>query len=230
MENDPPKKQSGLTGAKVAVIVLLVMLVTMAGTVFIVKSWLFPSPFEPVMLSKAEEQQLERKLERFERLSDRRMQRGDRERLRERPTAGDLVPEPYSEKGASREIRLTEREINGMIAQNTDLATRLVVDLADDLVSAKLLIPLDPDFPFMGGRILKVRAGAELAYRNGRPVVILRGVSVMGVPLPNAWLGGLKNIDLIREFGADPGFWKSFADGVETIEIREGSMRIVLKE
>ena len=52
----------------------------------------------------------------------------------------------------------------------------------------------------------------------------------MGVPLPNAWLGGLKNIDLIQEFGADPGFWKGFADGVAAIEVREGSLRIVLKE
>ena len=230
MENNPPQKQSGLSGAKVAGIVLLAMLVTLAGTVFIVKSWLFPSPFEPVVLSKAEEQQLERKLTRFGRLGDRRMQRGGEERPREMPTAGDLTPEPYSEKGALREIRLSEREINGMIGQNTDLATRLVVDFADDLVSAKLLIPLDPDFPLMGGRILKVRAGAELAFRNGRPVVIPRGISVMGVPLPNAWLGGLKNIDLVQEFGANPGFWKSFADGVETIEIRDGSLRIVLKE
>jgi len=182
------------------------------------------------VLSKAEEQQLERKLTRFEGLGDRQVRRGGQERQRERPTAEDLRPEPYSEKGASREIRLSEREINGMIAQNADLAARLVVSFTDDLVSAKLLIPLDPDFPFMGGRILKVRAGAELAFRNGRPVVILRGISVMGVPLPNAWLGGLKNIDLIQEFGADPGFWKSFSDGVETIEIRDGSLRIVLKE
>ncbi|WP_310599530.1 arginine N-succinyltransferase [Desulfobulbus sp.] len=230
MENDPPKKTSGLSGAKVAGIVILAMLVTMVGTVFIVKSWLFPSPFEPVVLSKAEEQQLERKLERFERLGDRQVRHGGEQRPREMPTAEDLTPEPYSEKGASREIRLSEREINGMIAQNTDLATRLVVDFANDLVSAKLLIPLDPDFPVMGGRILKVRAGAELAFRNSRPVVILRGLSVMGVPLPNAWLGGLKNIDLIQEFGTDPGFWKSFADGVETIEIRDGSLRVVLKE
>ncbi|MCL1980274.1 MAG: arginine N-succinyltransferase [Proteobacteria bacterium] len=230
MENDSPKKQSGLSGVKVTGLVILAMLVTMTATIFIIYNWLFPSLYKPVVLSKAEERQLERKLERFERFSERRMRHGGERRQREMVTAEDLTPEPYSEKGASREIRLSEREINGMIAQNTDLASRLVIDLADDLVSAKLLIPLDPDFPIMGGRILKVKAGTELAFRNGRPVVILRGVSVMGVPLPNAWLGDLKNIDLIREFGTDPGFWKSFADGVETIEIREGSLRVVLKE
>ena len=226
------KEKPGLSGAKVAGMVVAAMLLTMAATLLIVKSWLFPSPFEPVVLSKAEEQQLERKLERFERFEriGGRAPRAQVERPREVPTEADLKPEPYSEEGASREIRLSEREINAMIAQNTDLATRLVVDFASDLVSVKLLIPLDQDFPIMGGKILKVRAGAELAFRNSRPVVILRGVSVMGVPLPNAWLGGLKNIDLIQEFGADPGFWKGFADGVAAIEVRDSSLRIVLKE
>jgi len=142
----------------------------------------------------------------------------------------DLQPEAYSEEGASREIRLSEREINGMLAQNTDLARKMVVDFSEDLVSVKMLIPLDPDFPFLGGKTLKIKAGAELAFRDSRPVVILRGISVMGVPLPNAWLGNLKNIDLIKAFGTDPGFWKGFADGVAAIQVREGSLLIVLKE
>jgi hypothetical protein len=82
----------------------------------------------------------------------------------------------------------------------------------------------------MGGQILKVRAGLELAYRNNKPIVILKGISLMGVPIPNAWLGGLKNIDLVDEYGADAGFWKSFADGVNSIAVSEGKLRIELKE
>ncbi len=223
------KEKSGLSGAKVAGIVVVAMLLTMAGTLFIVKNWLFPSPFEPVVLTQAEEQRLERKLERFEQV-DGRSRRIPPGRQGEIPTGEDLKPEPYSEEGASREIRLSEREINAMVAQNTDLARKMVVDFANDLVSVKLLIPVDPDFPFLGGKTLKVRAGAELAFRGGRPVVVLRGISVMGVPLPNAWLGGLKNIDLVEVFGTEPGFWKGFSDGVAAIEVREGSLHIVLKE
>ena len=223
------KEKSGLSGAKVAGIVVVAMLLTMAGTLFIVKNWLFPSPFEPVVLTQAEEQRLERKLERFEQV-DGRSRRIPPGRQGEIPTGEDLKPEPYSEEGASREIRLSEREINAMVAQNTDLARKMVVDFANDLVSVKLLIPVDPDFPFLGGKTLKVRAGAELAFRGGRPVVVLRGISVMGVPLPNAWLGGLKNIDLVEVFGTEPGFWKGFSDGVAAIEVREGNLRIVLKE
>lgn len=224
MEQNKPS--SGLSVLQVVGLVVAAMLLTLAATLLIVKTWLFPQPFAPVVLSPAEEQRLERKLARFE-----QWDRGDPGAAARRgPTADDLRPEPYSEEGASREIRLSEREVNGMIAANTDLATRMAVDFANDLVSVKLLIPIDPDFPLFGGKVLKVRAGAELAFRQGRPVVILRGISVMGVPLPNAWLGGLKNIDLVELFGTDPGFWQSFAQGVAAIEVRDSTLLIVLKE
>ena len=52
----------------------------------------------------------------------------------------------------------------------------------------------------------------------------------MGVPVPSAWLGGLKNVDLVAEFGAEPGFWKTFSEGVEDIRIRDGHVQIKLKE
>ena len=52
----------------------------------------------------------------------------------------------------------------------------------------------------------------------------------MGVPMPNAWLGGIKNIDLVKEFGGDKGFWKTFADGVDSISVVDGFLDIRLKE
>ena len=82
----------------------------------------------------------------------------------------------------------------------------------------------------MGGKTLRLNAGVQLSFANDRPVVVLKGVSVMGVPIPNAWLGNLKNVDLVREFGTDEGFWKAFAAGVELIEVADGRLRIRLKE
>ena len=41
---------------------------------------------------------------------------------------------------------------------------------------------------------------------------------------------GLKNIDLVGEFGADEGFWKSFSDGVENIQVEDGRIRVRLRE
>lgn len=89
---------------------------------------------------------------------------------------------------------------------------------------------MEPDFPVLGGKTLRVNAGLNLAYADGRPIIALRGVSIMGVPMPNAWLGNLKNVNLVNEFGGDPGFWKSFADGVEQIQVEDGRLLIELKE
>ncbi len=47
------------------------MAVTVAVTLFLVKSWLFPAPFKPVRLSAAETQRLEHKLAVFEQLDSR---------------------------------------------------------------------------------------------------------------------------------------------------------------
>ena len=117
-----------------------------------------------------------------------------------------------------------------MLARNTDLADKLAVDLADDLVSARLLVPLDPNFPIMGGKTVRVNAGLSLSYANGKPMAVLRGVSVMGVPVPNAWLGGLKNIDLIEQFGGGDGFWKSFAAGIDQLSVKDGVLNVTLAE
>ena len=89
---------------------------------------------------------------------------------------------------------------------------------------------MDPEFPVLGGKILRVHAGLNLSYANARPIVALKGVSIMGVPIPNAWLGNLKNVNLVDEFGTDPGFWKAFADGVERIQVEDGRLLIELKE
>jgi hypothetical protein len=110
------------------------------------------------------------------------------------------------------------------------MARKLAIDLSDKLISAKLLVPVDPDFPILGGKTLRVNAGVEMAYQNSKPIVILKGVSIMGVPIPNAWLGGLKNIDLISEFGDQQGFWAAFAEGVDNIRVDDGLLIIKLKE
>jgi hypothetical protein len=197
---------------------LLTVMLSVGITVWVVYVMLFPGDFTPVRLSAKEEQRLEQKLQRLD--------------PQQRQTADKppLTPERYSEEGASREISLSERELNALLAHNTDLAQRLAIDLADNLASAKLLVPLDPEFPLLGGKTLKLTAGAEVRFAQGRPVIILRGVSLWGVPLPNAWLGNMKNIDLVQEFGADQGFWQAFADGVEEISVAEGRLRIRLKE
>jgi hypothetical protein len=219
------------SGLKIFLIVLVTIIVTAAVTFWVMRTYIFPAEFKPVQLSASEEQVLEQKLERIDSIQSRRTRGAAKAAQRAEEDAADaLQPEAYSEEGASRSISLTERELNGLLAKNTDLAKKLAIDLSENLMSAKLLVPVDEDFPVMGGKILKVRAGMELAYRDNRPIVILKGISVMGVPIPNAWLGGMKNIDLVEYYGKETGFWKAFADGVENIQIEDGSVTLLLKE
>ena len=202
-------------------IILLTSIISIVGSVLVLNYYIFPSRLEPVELSQLEESTLNSKLKQFG--------------LPTLPSSTvsssqTMEPEAYTEAGASREINFTEKELNAMLAKNTDLADKVAIDLAENLASAKIIIPLDPDFPLLGGKTLKVNAGTELSYANGRPTVILKGVKVWGVPIPNAWLGNLKNVDLVKEFGGNEGFWKSFADGVKNISVAEGQLKIKLKE
>lgn len=198
-------------------IVVITIVITLGLAYWVATAYLFPSTFTPVMLNQTEQQRLDQKLQ----------------RLGGRPASGiqaPLQPEAYSEVGASRNIDFSEKELNALLANNTELASKLAIDLSDNLASAKLLLPLDPEFPVLGGKTLKVTAGMELSLGKGKPRAVLKGVSVWGIPLPNAWLGNMKNIDLIGEFGEAGGFWQAINDGVETIEVKEGKLRIKLKE
>jgi hypothetical protein len=222
-----------LSGLQIFLIVLATIIVTVGVTYWVLRTYIFPAEFRPVELSVKEEQVLNAKLERLDSLQARRT-RGAAKIAQQKAAAAAnpeyLEPEAYSEAGADRSITLSERELNGLLAKNTELAHKLAIDLSENLLSAKLLVPLDEDFPVLGGQILKVRAGMELAYRNNRPIVVLKGVSIMGVPIPNAWLGGMKNIDLVEYYGTETGFWKAFADGVDNIHIEDGNITMELKE
>jgi hypothetical protein len=216
-------------------LIVIAVIITAGATVFIFKTYFFPSEFKPVTLNPAEEKVLAEKLEKLDSIGvDVTSHKKDDSRILSKSGRFDpnapIEPEAYSEKGIKREIGLTERELNGLLAKNTDLAKKLAIDLSDDLISAKLLLPIDEDFPILGGKILRVRSGMAFTYNKGKPVIILKGITIMGVPLPNAWLGGIKNIDLVEKFGTKKGFWKTFSDGVENIKVEEGLLKIKLKE
>jgi hypothetical protein len=204
---------------RIAAIIICTAILAATATLGLAWAFLFPKAFKPVQLTNREQQVLDGKIQAL-------TSPGRRPVENRVQGTGVLEPERYSEKNADRQIHLTERELNALLAQNTDLAQKLAIDLA----SAKLLVPLDPEFPILGGKTLKVTAGVELRYSNQKPVVILRGVSIWGVPIPNAWLGGIKNIDLVGEFGMEKGFWHAFAAGIEDMRIVDGRLSVTLKE
>lgn len=219
-------QRKGFRGVHVFWIVIGTILLTAAVTFWALRTYIYAKDFKPVELNNKEQTVLQGKLRALG-------YDPDPAPVADPGTETDqqwLRAERYKEIQSQGALNFSERELNSLLTKNPDLAKRVAVDLSDDMVSARILVPVDPDFPLLGGKTLRVSTGVEMAYHGGRPQIILKGVSIMGVPIPNSWLGGLKNVDLIGEFGDDQGFWSGFAQGVEDIQVQDGQLSIKLKQ
>tara|TARA_R110001592_G_scaffold320639_2_gene598685 strand:- start:2966 stop:3652 length:687 start_codon:yes stop_codon:yes gene_type:complete len=216
------KNKPGLSGAQLTLIILAVIVLTAGITFLIIRTYIFPPDLKPVALNIQEKQELNQKLRKLG---------WQQESIPQDTTKGEPAqPEAYTESDENREVTFSEREVNSLIGGNPDFARRVAIDFSNNLASAKILLPVPDDFPIMPGKTLRVNAGMEVRLdASRRPIIALKGISVMGVPIPNAWLGNLKNVDLVGEFG-DQGFWKKFADGVEDIQVRDSELYIKLRE
>ena len=212
-QNTPTKPKGSRQGCLKALgIVVLGSVLTAVLVVLGIKIFLFPGEFKPVELTTSEEVVLEEKLAVIKPAYERPVPNSTEE------LQSPLEPRAYSEIGAIREVSFTEREVNALLADNTEYATHLAIDFEPNLASARLRIPVDQDVPMLGGKTIRASAGMELRYAEGRPVV------------PNAWLGNMKNIDLVREFEGEEGFWKSFSEGIEHISVENEKITIKFKE
>jgi hypothetical protein len=203
METEPagiaasaPKRKSSCL--LVAVIALLLIVILAVGGYL----W-YNRPIKPVELSAKESQALEQKIDRME------------------VDAG----EPKYEAG-TKEIIITERELNGLLNENTDLGGKLSFALATDEIHARLETDLDEDLPVLGGKKLKAKARLLVKTTEGRPSLILDDLTVWGVSLPNDWLGGMKGKDLLSEIFGDGGN----LGGIKEIRIEHGQLVIRLAD
>ncbi len=205
-------------------IVLIIVGVIIAGWV---KYNVYASLFTPTKLSTNEQKALDSKLVVLQHFSG---GAGADYLPSGKDRAVPLEPEAYSEAGARREISLTEKELNSLIANDPEVASRVAIDLSENLVSLKLVVPVDDDIIVFGGKTMRLNMGLILNYENDKLIVALRGISLGGIPIPNAWLGYIKNKNLVDEFGGEGGFWDLFSEGVKDLKVREGHLLINLKE
>jgi hypothetical protein len=166
--------------------------------------WWFNRPIQPVVLTAQEKVAVEAKVEAIQ-----------------KPT------EPKYEKG-SKEIILTERELNGLLNENTTLGKTVSFELATNAVHARVETDLDPDLPVVGGKHLKARARFLVSEEPGRASLILDDVTVWGVSLPNDWLAGMKGRDLLGEVLG--GGKNGRIAGVEEFRVEPGKLIIRLAE
>jgi hypothetical protein len=171
--------------------------------------WWWNRPIQPVVLTPPEKQVVEQKLEAI--------------REPELPAAPVPAEEPEYQKG-TREIILTERELNGLLNDNTGLGKSVSFQLATDAVHARIETDLDPNLPIVGGKKLKARARFLIKETEGKPSLVLDDLTVWGISLPNDWLGGLKGQNLLEKSIGGP------LAGVEDFKIERGRLLIRLKE
>ena len=227
--NRPPleDKKVRFGWLKILKITAVIFIVTVLLTAWWITHNLYASQFIPTELSPKEQKVLDAKLARLDESAN--IERVIPQKRNDAPRAA-LKPEPYSEEGVKREISLSEKELNALIANNPEVAQRVAIDLSSNLVSMKLVVPMDEEIPVLGGKTLRLSLGIILGYADDRPIVALKGVSLGGIPLPNAWLGNLKQKNLVDEFSSEGGFWHLFAEGVQNIKVKEGHIQIALEE
>lgn len=200
--------------------VLACCLLTAFGTVWWIKHHLYASPLTPVQLSSSEQVAWDQKLSRFE------SQAG-----LAAPTA-DPNPAPDIEPAAKdpRSLRVTSREINAFLAAQ-GVGEQLKIDLAPQRVTANFLLPIDKDAPLLAGTTLRIRlALSALMNSAGKLELKLDDVSLGGIPLPNAWLGDIKGLDLLSRDLCDDPTLQRFAAGIKDFEIGDGALMIRLNE
>ena len=166
--------------------------------------WWSNRPIQPVQLSVQEKAAVEAKVEAIQ-----------------KPV------EPQYKRGA-KEIILTERELNGLLNQNTGLGKTVSFELATNAIHARVETDLNPDLPVVGGRHLKARARFLVSDEPGQASFILDDLSVWGISLPNDWLAGIKGKNLLAEILG--GGKSGRVAGVEDFKIEPGRLIIRLTE
>lgn len=188
------------------------------GVVAAAASWwvsrnLYASAAKPVMLSVAEAQDLQGKLDRL-------------------AAAGGTVAEvePTATAPAHPALTLSERDINGFLAQN-GWGENVKVALTEGNIVADVIVPMEHDAIVLGGKTLRLKVSLGLRMGSDhRPIMELNELSLGGIPLPNAWLGGLKGVNLLAsEISADPAA-QNFASGVHGLTVNNGEIRLELND
>lgn len=203
----------------VLLILIVLLLAAILGSMWWLKRNVYASEFQPVELKEEERLLLDAKLNAV-----------DPSMPSAGPMAIETPPEVYSEDAARRRIVFSQQELNAVLAKDPELAKRVKFNLSDDLVSIHFITPMDDTMPVVGGKTFKFSMGLGLSFTNDKPSVIVRGISLGGIPLPAAWWGDVKNKNLVEAFAEENGFWDLFSKGVEYLEVKNGQFILHLKE
>jgi len=206
----PPRARKGrwlLFGCGGLLAFLLLIVATVAITI-----WWIQRPIKPVVLSPGEKAAVDQKMQR---LQARNAQAtpvapgsgtGSTTNQGRQPATSwsgheiqSELPQRFYVPGG-KVLKLSEREINGLLNENTDLGRSVRLEFDQDAINAYLAVRIPQDFPIGGGRMFRARGRFRVSLGNGgKPYAILEDVTVFGISLPKAWLGGIKGENLLGE-------------------------------
>jgi hypothetical protein len=202
---------------------LLAFVIIIVATVAITIWWI-QRPIKPVVLSEKEKAVVEQKLQRLSGATNSLSLR-----TAGRDAAPTLEPAPRYVPG-SRTLQLTERELNGLLNENTELGKTVRLELDRDAINAYLAVPIPQDFPIGGGKMFRARGRFRVSLGNDQaPVAMLEDVTVLGLSLPKEWLGGLKGENLIADAMGDQN-GKPKLRGVKSLRIVPGAIVLEVNE
>lgn len=131
---------------------------------------------------------------------------------------------------ANRTIVVSEREVNAYLAQQ-QLGESVQVKFGEGQVSAAIIFTAPEDFPIMPNQKIRLRFtfGTSLSAEH-KLSLKLDDLSLGGISLPNSWIGDIKGLDLVAEnVESDPALQK-FIAGIQSLDIHNGTLRLVLNK
>ncbi|HBJ84648.1 MAG TPA: hypothetical protein DDZ88_12410 [Verrucomicrobiales bacterium] len=195
---------------KVVLITLAVILgcagIAAATGALWVKHTFYPSPIQPVSLTATEKAEFDSKLQ----------------------VLGNPAAIPADE--ANRTIIVNEREVNAYLAQQ-QLGENVEVKFGEGSVSAAVIFQAPEDFPVFPNQKIRLRFtfGTSLTPEH-KLSLKLDDLSLGGISLPNSWIGDIKGVDLVAQnVETDPALQK-FLAGIQSMEIHNGTLRLVLNK
>jgi len=234
-----PKKTRWLFyGCGGFLVILLMIVVTVVTTL-----WWIQRPIKPVVLSAPEKAAVEEKLAHLgggnaptsssATPSENALKRVDRAGAAPSAASADIGESQRQDRSytpGSKVLKLSEREINGLLNANTDLGKSVRLEFAQDAINAYLAVRIPEDFPIGSGKMFRARGRFRLSLGNGgAPYAILEDITVFGLSLPKAWLGGLKGENLIgRAMGERNG--APVFRGVKSLRVEPGALVLEVED
>lgn len=169
-----------------------------------VKHTFYPSAITPVSLTASEQAAFDGKLQ--------------------------ALNNPAAAEAASRTLVINEREVNAYLARN-ELGENVQVKFGEGNVSAAIILTAPEDFPVFPNQKIRLRFtfGTSLSAEH-KLSLKLDDLSLGGISLPNSWIGDIKGVDLVAQnVETDPALQK-FLAGIQSMEIHNGTLRLVLNK